>query len=305
MNLTRFCKLATAMLVGVGAAFAFGSQAPKAPESYPKGWMWEVSDGQNTIYMVGSVHMATKKMYPLPPYMLKAFHEADELEVEFDVNKAMGEATQLLAQEGIYTNGDSLWKHVDAKTKADLTKYAKKNSMELDEFALMKPWLAFAVVSIPPSMKSAMNAPEGIDVYFLNHAGSKKIVNVESLEFQLKMLSSIPIKQQVELLDYTVTQPTGTGSDGTKEIESAWIAGDTKPIESELSGSEKTYPKDLMSVERSMLEDRNPHMADVAEKCLKSGKKCFFVVGCAHYLGPDGIVAILQKRGYKVDRVLN
>jgi len=42
----------------------------------------------------------------------------------------------------------------------------------------------------------------------------------------------------------------------------------------------------------------------VAEKYLKTGGgPCFFVVGAAHMVGPDGVVAILQKRGYTVTRV--
>ena len=44
-------------------------------------------------------------------------------------------------------------------------------------------------------------------------------------------------------------------------------------------------------------------MADVAEQFLKGKEPAFVVVGAAHMVGQDGVVRILQKRGYKVEQV--
>ncbi len=53
----------------------------------------------------------------------------------------------------------------------------------------------------------------------------------------------------------------------------------------------------------AMLQDRNPHMADVAEQYLKSKEIAFVMVGAAHLVGVDGVLRILEKRGYKVEQV--
>ena len=44
-------------------------------------------------------------------------------------------------------------------------------------------------------------------------------------------------------------------------------------------------------------------MADVAEQFLKGKEQAFLVVGAAHMVGKDGVVSLLQKRGYKVEQV--
>jgi uncharacterized protein YbaP (TraB family) len=52
-----------------------------------------------------------------------------------------------------------------------------------------------------------------------------------------------------------------------------------------------------------MLQDRNVRMADATEQFLKGKERAFVVVGAAHMVGPDGVVRILEKRGYKVEQV--
>ena len=52
-----------------------------------------------------------------------------------------------------------------------------------------------------------------------------------------------------------------------------------------------------------MLQDRNLRMADAAEQFLKGKEAAFVVVGAAHMVGRDGVISILEKRGYKVEQV--
>ena len=52
-----------------------------------------------------------------------------------------------------------------------------------------------------------------------------------------------------------------------------------------------------------MLGARNVGMINEATELLKSGRKVFYVVGLAHMIGDDGIVAGLKALGYKVELV--
>ncbi|MBA3269293.1 MAG: TraB/GumN family protein, partial [Acidobacteria bacterium] len=38
------------------------------------------------------------------------------------------------------------------------------------------------------------------------------------------------------------------------------------------------------------------------EVCLKQKTSCFVVVGAAHLVGPDSLVAMLRKKGYTVEQ---
>ncbi len=53
----------------------------------------------------------------------------------------------------------------------------------------------------------------------------------------------------------------------------------------------------------AMLVDRNVGMISKARELLNGGRKVFYVVGLAHMIGDDGIVAGLEALGYKVELV--
>ena len=78
-----------------------------------------------------------------------------------------------------------------------------------------------------------------------------------------------------------------------------WMSGDAEAMDSwmtkNMMGSEK--------MRKIMLDDRNPAMADAAEKLLKSKDRGFVVVGAGHLVGNEGLVQLLAGRGYKVEQV--
>ncbi|HER2167769.1 TPA: TraB/GumN family protein, partial [Streptococcus pyogenes] len=59
-----------------------------------RGFMWEVESNGNTVYLVGSMHIADESFYPLRKEFEEAFAEADYLGVEIDISKAADEAQQ-------------------------------------------------------------------------------------------------------------------------------------------------------------------------------------------------------------------
>jgi len=84
-----------------------------------------------------------------------------------------------------------------------------------------------------------------------------------------------------------------------KRLREAWSSGDADKLDAVTRESTKTPEK----ITRALLQDRNPHMADAAEKFLKGKEQAFVIVGAAHMVGKDGVVAELKKRGYKVEQV--
>ena len=59
---------------------------------------------------------------------------------------------------------------------------------------------------------------------------------------------------------------------------------------------------DEPEIRERLLVERNRNWIPHIEKCLKSDEKCFVVVGAAHLVGPDSVVDLLQKAGYKVEQ---
>jgi len=50
----------------------------------PRCFMWKISSPTTTVYLLGSVHMARQKLYPLDRAIEDAFAQSEHLVVELD-----------------------------------------------------------------------------------------------------------------------------------------------------------------------------------------------------------------------------
>jgi uncharacterized protein YbaP (TraB family) len=56
---------------------------------------------------------------------------------------------------------------------------------------------------------------------------------------------------------------------------------------------------DAPEVYETLLAGRNRRWMPKVESCIQTSR-CFVVVGAAHLLGSDGLIALLKARGYSV-----
>ncbi len=276
--------------------------AQDAPAAAKKGLIWRAESGGNTVYLVGSIHVGSKDMYPLPKEFEDAFAGSKTLIVEVDLSHLdMQKLQAMMLSKGMYAGDDSLWDHVSPETRKQVEQFCDKYQMPAMVIARMKPWLVGITAATIPMIKAGMDPNLGIDKYFLDKAGQdgqkKTVVEIESAEWQMNLLSGFSDAVQAKLLTSSLEE-AGKSIERGKEIQDLWMSGDTTKLEAAMH--ENAGPPE---VEKALLQDRNPHMADVAEQYLKGKDQAFFVVGAAHLVGADGVVHILEKRGYKVQQV--
>jgi uncharacterized protein YbaP (TraB family) len=293
----RLLSLAGLLILTGSLSYA---RPPVAQQTPKKILMWKAVSGSNVVYLLGSIHLGSKDMYPLPKVIDEAFGRSKAMVVEVNINNLdPGTAMQFILKDGMYAGDDNLWAHISKatadKVKAFIDKY-QTPTMNVDIISRFKPWLVGVMAEVLPMQKAGMLADLGIDKHFLDLAkGKKKIEQAETAEFQLKLLSSVPDSLADLYMNWSIGE-----ADKSKEqdsmLEKLWKGGDAEALDAVVS----QHPKELDSLMRALLQDRNPHMADIAEKYLKGGGPCFFVVGAGHLIGKEGVVSILQKRGYTV-----
>ncbi|AWB43275.1 polysaccharide biosynthesis protein GumN [Paenibacillus sp. CAA11] len=266
-----------------------------------RGFMWEVKNNGNTVYLVGSMHIADDSFYPLRSEIEDAFAEADYLGVEIDLSKAAGEEQQnLITKLGTYQDGTTLKDHVSEETYAKVGEILKKSGVKPDALDTYKPWVVETTISSLKSMKAGYEAGQGIDLYFIQKAIERKVpvVELESYASQLGMFDSFSKELQEKNLNTTLDN-FDVLDEGVDQMADMWKSGDEKALlelTNSMAGDEE-YNK-------AMLIDRNIGMADKIDGFLKSDKKVeyFVVVGAAHYLGEHGVIKLLEDKGYTVVR---
>ena len=263
-----------------------------------KSFLWKVEGGGGSAYLLGSLHVLTQESYPLNATINKAFGESKVLVEEVDIDETSDPAQMMSAlMKAMLTDGKTLDQVIAPATYAEVLKRAEKVGMPMIALNRMKPWLV-AITLMAPTLQSAGFKPElGIDQHFYDRAiasGMKRLA-LETLQYQLDRFDQLSPQLQEELLKTTM-EDLDTEVSSVKDMAQAWAFGNVAAIEKMTLKSLQESPE----LYKRLLIERNNNWIPHVEQCLKQNDGCFIVVGAAHLVGPDGLPALLSKKGYKV-----
>lgn len=299
-------RLLLALLCVFAAISGFAQSSPYKPGSPLL--MWKVSSKDSSkpgsSYLLGSVHLGDKSLYPLPAVIENAFQSSSVLIVEVDLRKIDPlQMSGLMATSGTYPAGDDLSKHITPATQTRLNEFFGAYGMPAALFFRMRPWMLGIEIQMLPLLKEGLNPNDGIDSYFLGKAGDKRVEQLEDAEWQIKMLAGLPDDLSDSWLSSALDQARAS-KDHWSKLESYWSQGAAGKIDELTTSTSMGDSREEKAFERRLREDRNPHMTDRLEKCIQTGDSCFMVVGAAHAVGSEGIVKQLQAHGYRVEQAV-
>lgn len=300
----RSALLLTLLLAPLAARAEAPARAEAATaQTQGKHFLWRVEQpGGGHLYLLGSVHLGRPDLYPLPQAVEKAFQEAKVLVVEADVEKIdQGKVQALTLSTGLLQDGSTLADHLSKPLWASVQRACKRAGLPEIVVSKMRPWLA-AVTLMGVLLKKAGISPEnGIERHLLERArGKKRIAELESVEAQLRLFASFDDEQQVAFLAYTL-EDVDHLTRQTDELLDAWKHGNTAYLEGLLR--EIREKKETRPIYDVLFRDRNTKMVGKILHDLKSGEVHLVVVGAAHLVGEDGLVAMLKKHGVRITRL--
>ncbi|HSN18018.1 MAG TPA: TraB/GumN family protein [Gammaproteobacteria bacterium] len=266
-----------------------------------KHFLWRVSKGTQVIYIAGSIHVLRPSDYPLPEVLESTFKSSAGLVEEIDLSHYDPESAQLqMMQIGSYPPGHSLKTDLPPTVYQRVVELAKKQKADLEMLEPMKPWLASIVMLDNQLVAEGFDPTSGVDLHFADEAedAHKPVLGLEKASFQLNLLAQLPEKDQEAMLLQSLDQADSAQSD-MDGMMAAWRRGDTASLQKELKEEFGPYPE----VYQAILVQRNRNWVPQLEKLAASGRQYFVVVGALHLVGPDGVLASLEKDGYKIEQL--
>ncbi|HMK50857.1 MAG TPA: TraB/GumN family protein, partial [Thermodesulfobacteriota bacterium] len=240
--------------------------------------------------------------YPLHQKIENAFDQSEVLIVEANVNDIAKLDIQKLVESAMYAGPETLERHVSAETYELIKKETGRLGIPLELINRQKPWFLALVLESLELLKLGFDPNYGIDKYFLSRAAEKKkIVELESLDYQIDLLSKFSDQEQELFLLYTVKDLRVLRQE-LDRLTQAWISGDAKGMESIMT---RGFVEDsrMSSVYEKLILERNRSMASKIEEFLRNKEIYFAVVGAAHLVGNQGIIEILKGKGYLVEQL--
>jgi uncharacterized protein YbaP (TraB family) len=263
--------------------------------------LWEIKSGQNKGYLLGSIHVAKADFYPLPESVNRAFEQAGVLAVEVDTTDP--QLGQKMAPLITWGEGDQLEKHLSSETWGQLKSMLGDN---VAQFQPLKPAMAASALMINAFAQAGYSPADGIDLHFMQRAKAmqKPLVELESIEFQARLLGSISDADGDAMLRQTIeSMKNGEARAEIEQMVASWRAGDASALGKLLQESADKDPgsKKLHAL---LFDQRNGGMAQKIAKLVQNGKKPFVVVGAGHMAGNNNILIILKNQGFQIRQVL-
>ena len=263
--------------------------------------IWKVSGPMGAVYLVGSVHLLTKDYYPLSPALDTAFKDSDLLVEEADLGELEAPASQLkLLTRGLLPGDQSLDAVVSPSTYALVTKRVSDLGMPIEPLKRFKPWMLALTLVEFEWQRAGFDASLGLDRHFFDRAKTegKVVQGLETVEYQLSIFDGMAMEEQDRLLVESLKDLDRERANALR-LTDAWKAGDTVAIERIVLDDVKD---DRVMYER-LLVNRNRNWLPRLDALLARNGRAFVVVGAAHLVGPDGLLAMLKAKGYKVDQL--
>jgi uncharacterized protein YbaP (TraB family) len=266
-----------------------------------KNCLWRIQSEQNTVYLMGSLHLLKKENYPLHKEIEKAFEDSKVLVLEVDLGEANDPRTQqMMLMKGMFTDGRTLEKAIDEKTY-DLAKMKLGElGVDIAPFNNFKPWF-FATTLVTIKMQALGFNPElGLDAYFFKKAkqSGKKVIGLETFEYQLGLLDKMSASNQELMVEQSLLELDLIEKEMGSLVQ-AWSSGDTKGLEDTLLLSFKDFPE----LYNSLIISRNKKWLEDIESFLRERDHYMIIVGAGHLIGEKGLVELLKKKGYSVEQL--
>ncbi len=282
--------------------FAFFVAMPALAEA-PTPMLWKVSKGGSTVYLLGSMHLLKDADYPLSPDVDAAYKDAEKLVFEIspaDLNSPATAAAILL--HGTYRDPKhKLQDDLSPSTWKQLVSYGAKNNLPVAMLQKLEPWTMSLTLLALEVQKIGMKPELGLDMHFMQMAKTdhKSTAGLETVDQQLAFFYDAPIKVQVDMLRQSIDEIADFQKAMDKEHDT-WRRGDADAIQAETKKEFAKYP-DLY---QNLLAQRNRNWIPQIEKMLADGNNdTLLIVGAAHLPGSDGVVKLLQQKGYTVERI--
>jgi uncharacterized protein len=298
--LKTFLRRACAAL-GLSLALV-GAPAPAKTVQPAKPALWQVSDADTTIYLFGTIHLLPEKYQWRTARFDQAIEGSQQLVVETIVdNKNPQKLMAALASLAFNTpHLPPLAQRVPPSKRAALAAAVKKSGFPPQALDKMETWAA-AITLLGNQFKDmGLKGDEGVEAVLRNTfiSEGKPIGELESNVEQLGFFDKLPENAQEQLLEGSIDDATAV----TKEFHDmlgAWVRGDVHAIA-------RTFNHDLSAspeLKQALIRQRNANWSKWIEQRMTQPGEIMIAVGAGHLAGPDSVIALLERDGYRVHRV--
>lgn len=325
--LRHLITLALALLPGLAAAECTGDSladrltppqratldAAVAATPYPEGLIWEARRDGQRIVLAGTMHLWDPRIDPIAAAM--APHLLDSRMALFEMTRTeQAEMTRAIARDPsltVITDGPTLPELLDEATWAALSAAAAERGIPGFMAAKMRPWfLALSLATPSCATEALLSGRQGLDFQLMDMAAANGIPMsaLEPWDTLFSLFRDATLDEQIDFLRVSLMAPEVQDAmfvamlDGylAGRVAEIWelnrLALDMLP---DMADAEAMFAQ----TEATLLVDRNRAWIPVIEAAAATHGRLFVAAGAAHLPGENGLLRMLELRGWTIARL--
>lgn len=288
------CAAAALLLLAHAACFAQSD-----PARFDRGLLWKIEKSDRPVsYLFGTVHIPDPRLLDFSPAVLGAFKTAEQVATEIAMD--MSNLQKLMAAM-VYTDGRTLESVAGSQLYGELAAIMAKIGVSENLTQHLKPWAAMTMLIVPPRSDAI---PMDMLLYQAAGEAGKKQAALESIDEQVALFEGQSLDHQLLMLRDVVTNYDKVGV-ATQKMVRSYLDRNLRELNALAANEDWLSSRQAREVNRSMMERmigrRNVVMADRLEPLLERSST-FVAVGALHLPGANGLLVLLERRGYRVTR---
>jgi uncharacterized protein YbaP (TraB family) len=258
-------------------------------------WKIEGNGVKKGTYLFGTMHLIEKENFIFPDKLEKIFKKCDVLVMELP-----GLPNQLEAMKLVQLKEGSFFDYFNEAQTDTILSWAKEEmNMSEEKFrSIMSKMKPFVVVQMATQLHF-MGKTESYEMTFDRMAREKNmsILGLETVAEQMAIFDNLTAEKQTEMVMSGIRDMEESIS-LTKTMQELYVRQNVDSLYMLIQQEGGV----LSEEQQNFLDKRNsnwiPKIIDIIEE-----KKAFIAVGAGHLGGPNGVIRLLEKKGYIITPV--
>lgn len=290
---------------------ALDARAAEVP--YPKGNYWRATKGGQTITMIGTYHLDDPRHAATRAAIAPAIAAARTVLVEAGPDEEAQLMAHLARDPSIMmiTEGPTLLEQMPPEDWDRLAAAMSERQIPAFMAAKFQPWYVTIMLSIPACSMDGMADPNGLDATVIAAATEQNIPlrALEPYDTIFSIFGSMTNAEQIDMINTSLAMED-RAVDMSVTLADAYFAQDSrviwellKAISLDLPGyTPEKVQAEFAQMEESMMAARNRNWIPVIEGAAKDGP-VFAAFGALHLSGQDGVLALMERAGWRLERL--
>jgi uncharacterized protein YbaP (TraB family) len=270
---------------------------PAAPSVVAHPPMWEVSDGDTRLILIGSVHRLPPNLIWSGGRVADALATADEAWLELSPEEMAGAAT-LFERMSRDEPVPPLAQRLPANDSAIIRRLATTGGMSSTNIDMTESWAVAIAAGRGALAGSDVANSNGVEAVVTEAMRGRPIIGLESAADQLDAFDRLDPAVQDRMLAAGARRAPSADAD-VQRLVTAWARGD----EAALSRIAADGLADTPELVEPLVHARNRRWATLLLRRMQRPGTILVAVGTGHLVGDQSLIQMLRQHGLSVRRL--